>query len=130
MSLSDLAVLDAMVAVVDSVNFLRDYEEAKFMQETEESRGEDGERSVADLLVDQVEFADVILLNKIDLAEDEQVELGLQVLQDASGRIMAGCTGHTASGVSPRTAEVESFYRSGVLRRVRVRAHIEKLIGL
>ena len=73
-SLSDVAVLDTMVTVVDSVNFLRDYEEAKFLQETGEFLGEDDERSVADLLVDQVEFADVILLNKIDLAGDEQVE--------------------------------------------------------
>jgi len=56
-----------MVAVVDSVNFVRDYEEAKFLQETEESLSEDGERSIAELLVDQVEFADMILPNKIDL---------------------------------------------------------------
>ena len=73
-SLSDVATLDTMVTVVDAVNFLKDYEEAKFLQETGESLGEDDERSVADLLVDQVEFADVILLNKVDLAGEAQVE--------------------------------------------------------
>lgn len=72
-SLSDVATLDTMVTVVDAVNFLKDYEEAKFLQETGESLGEDDERSVADLLVDQVEFADVILLNKVDLAGEAQV---------------------------------------------------------
>ena len=73
-SLSDVATLDTMVTVVDAVNFLKDYEEAKFLQETGESLGEDDERSVADLLVDQVEFADVILLSKVDLAGEAQVE--------------------------------------------------------
>ena len=66
-SLSEVANLDTMVTVVDAVNFLRDYEEAKFLQDTGESLGEDDERSVADLLVDQVEFADVILISKTDL---------------------------------------------------------------
>ena len=73
-SLSEVADLDTMVTVVDAVNFLRDYEEAKFLQDTGESLGEDDERSVADLLVDQVEFADVILMSKTDLVSQEQVE--------------------------------------------------------
>jgi len=73
-SLSDVATLDTMVTVVDSINFLKDYDEAKFLQETGESLGEEDERSVADLLVDQVEFADVILLSKTDLAEASDVE--------------------------------------------------------
>lgn len=72
-SLSDVADLDTMVTVVDAVNFLRDYEEAKYLQETGESLGDEDERSVADLLVDQVEFADVILVSKTDLASDEDV---------------------------------------------------------
>ena len=73
-SLSDVADLDTMVTVVDAVNFLKDYEEAKYLQETGESLGEDDERSVADLLVDQVEFADVILVSKTDLAEKADIE--------------------------------------------------------
>ena len=73
-SLSEVADLDTMVTVVDAVNFLKDYEEAKFLQDTGESLGEDDERSVADLLVDQVEFADVILMSKTDLVSSEKIE--------------------------------------------------------
>ncbi|MFT6905845.1 MAG: G3E family GTPase [Oleiphilaceae bacterium] len=73
-SLSDVAKLDTMVTVVDTVNFLNDYETANTLQDTGESLGEDDERSVADLLVDQVEFADVILLSKTDLADSADVD--------------------------------------------------------
>ena len=72
-SLSDVADLDTMVTVVDAVNFLKDYDEAKYLQETGESLGEDDERSVADLLIEQVEFADVILISKTDLAGEEDI---------------------------------------------------------
>jgi len=73
-SLSDVANLDTMVTVVDAVNFLKDYDEAKYLQDTAESLGEEDERSVADLLVDQVEFADVILISKTDLASPSDIE--------------------------------------------------------
>ena len=73
-SLSDVADLDTMVTVVDAVNFMKDYEEAKFLQEKGESLGEDDERSVADLLIEQVEFADVILISKTDLVSADDVE--------------------------------------------------------
>jgi G3E family GTPase len=68
-SLSQVARLDTMVTVVDAVNFLQDYEEAQSLQERGESLGEDNERSVADLLIEQVEFADVILISKTDLID-------------------------------------------------------------
>jgi len=73
-SLGEVAELDTMVTVVDAVNFLKDYEQAQFLQETGESLGEDDERSVADLLVDQVEFADVILVSKTDLVNKDQIK--------------------------------------------------------
>ena len=73
-SLSDVADLDTMVTVVDAVNFLKDYDEAKYLQDTGESLGEEDERSVADLLVDQVEFADVILISKTDLATSDDIK--------------------------------------------------------
>lgn len=80
-SLSDVAKLDTMVTVVDAVNFMKDYEAAKLLQETGESLGEDDERSVADLLVDQVEFADVILISKTDLVSDEDVQRLIAILK-------------------------------------------------
>ncbi|MFL2527260.1 MAG: zinc metallochaperone GTPase ZigA [Candidatus Azotimanducaceae bacterium] len=73
-SLSDVAKLDTMVTVVDAVNFLKDYEEAKYLQEKGESLGEDDDRSVADLLVDQIEFADLILISKTDLVRPSDKE--------------------------------------------------------
>ena len=73
-SLSEVAKLDTMVTVVDAVNFLKDYDQAKLLQDTGESLGDEDERSVADLLVDQVEFADVILISKIDLVKSADVE--------------------------------------------------------
>ena len=72
-SLSDVATLDTMVTVVDAVNFLNDYEQANDLQDTGESLGKDDERSVADLLVDQVEFADVILISKTDLITNNEL---------------------------------------------------------
>ena len=72
-SLSDVATLDTLVTVVDAVNFLKDYDEAKYLKESGESLGEDDERSVADLLVDQVEFADILLISKTDLVEASEV---------------------------------------------------------
>ncbi len=73
-SLSDVADLDTMVTVVDAVNFMNDYDQAKYLQDTGESLGEEDERSVADLLVDQVEFADVILISKTDLVSSDDIE--------------------------------------------------------
>lgn len=73
-SLSDVATLDTMVTIVDAVNFLTDYEEANSLQEAGESLGEEDERSVSDLLVDQVEFADVILISKTDLVKPTDIE--------------------------------------------------------
>ena len=73
-SLSNAANLDTMVTVVDAVNFVKDYEEAKYLQESGESLGEDDDRSVADLLVDQIEFADVILVSKTDLVDKKHID--------------------------------------------------------
>ncbi|WP_158969849.1 zinc metallochaperone GTPase ZigA [Paraglaciecola sp. L3A3] len=72
-SLSNAAVLDTMVTVVDALNFLNDYDQAKSLQEVGESLGEEDERSVADLLVEQVEFADVLLISKVDLVSDSEL---------------------------------------------------------
>ena len=80
-SLSDVSKLDTMVTVVDAVNFLKDYDEAKYLQEVGESLGEDDHRSVADLLVDQVEFADIILISKIDLVSKKRINKLVSILK-------------------------------------------------
>lgn len=80
-SLSDVARLDTMVTVVDAVNFLKDYDDAKFLQDTDQSLGEEDERSVADLLVEQVEFADLILVSKTDLVDTAEVDRLVGILK-------------------------------------------------
>ena len=73
-SLSDLARLDTMVTVVDGVNFLRDFHAADSLASRGETLGEEDERSITDLLIEQVEFADVILISKIDLISQVERE--------------------------------------------------------
>ncbi|RUO30831.1 4-hydroxytetrahydrobiopterin dehydratase [Aliidiomarina sedimenti] len=73
-SLSSIATLDTMVTVVDAVNFLSDYNEADSLQERGEHLGDDDQRSVSDLLVDQIEFANVIVVSKSDLVIPEQLQ--------------------------------------------------------
>ena len=80
-SLSDVSELDTMVTVVDAVNFLVDYDEAKSLQETGEHLGEEDERSVSDLLVEQVEFADVILISKTDMVASNVLQRLTAVLK-------------------------------------------------
>ncbi|MEC8010230.1 MAG: zinc metallochaperone GTPase ZigA [Pseudomonadota bacterium] len=72
-SLSDIARLDTMVTVVDAVHFLKDYDAADALHDRDASTDEDDERSVADLLIEQVEFADVILISKTDLVTQEEL---------------------------------------------------------
>jgi len=70
-SLSQVSRLDTMVTVVDVAGFLRDYNAAEALQDRGESLGEDDNRTVTDLLIDQIEFADVIVLNKLDLVSND-----------------------------------------------------------
>jgi G3E family GTPase len=73
-SLADVARLDTMVTVVDAVNFLRDYQSPDDLHERDLALGEEDERSVSDLLIEQVEFADVLVLSKTDEAAPGEVD--------------------------------------------------------
>uniref|UniRef100_A0A7S3Y3Z9 CobW C-terminal domain-containing protein n=1 Tax=Heterosigma akashiwo TaxID=2829 RepID=A0A7S3Y3Z9_HETAK len=74
-ALEDVATLDTMVTVVDAAGFPRELRAADELGARGLAAGEGDGRTVADLLVAQVEFADVILLNKIDLVEANDVVL-------------------------------------------------------
>lgn len=65
--LVDVVQFDIMVMVVDVVNFVKDFEEVRYLQEIGELLGEEDECSVVDLFIDQIEFVDVLLFSKIDL---------------------------------------------------------------
>jgi len=70
-SLSDVARLDTMVTVVDAFNFLKDYSSQDSLEERGQSLGEEDQRTVVDLLIEQIEFCDVLVLNKLDLVSPE-----------------------------------------------------------
>jgi G3E family GTPase len=80
-SLSDVARLDTMVTVVDAVNLLKDYASTDFLKQRGESLGEDDNRSLVDLLVEQIEFADVVILNKIDDATPDQLDAARKIIR-------------------------------------------------
>ncbi|MGW8353418.1 GTP-binding protein [Streptomyces wedmorensis] len=71
-TLGDLARLDTMVTVVDAAGFLPELDGGEELAARGLAPFEDDERTVSDLLVDQVEFADVIVLNKLDLVGPEE----------------------------------------------------------
>jgi G3E family GTPase len=80
-SLSQVASLDTLVTVVDGANFLHQYQQAKSLAEAGESLGEDDERNIADLLIDQIEFCDVLLISKTDLLTASELDELHAVLQ-------------------------------------------------
>jgi G3E family GTPase len=81
-SLSDIAQLDTMVTVVDAANLVRDYSSSDFLAGRGETAGDGDNRTLVDLLVEQIEFADVIILNKVGTATSDQL--------DAARKIIAG----------------------------------------
>ncbi len=71
-SLSDVAHLDTMVTVVDAANLLSNYHCRDLLRDRDTPRDEEDERTLTELLVDQIEFADVIVLNKVTAAGPER----------------------------------------------------------
>jgi G3E family GTPase len=80
-SLSDVARLDTMVTVVDAANLLKDYSSTEFLRDRGESLGEDDKRTLVDLLVEQIEFADVVVLNKISDATPAQRDAARKIIR-------------------------------------------------
>ncbi|WPN63535.1 zinc metallochaperone GTPase ZigA [Pseudomonas sp. P9_35] len=99
-SLADVARLDTMVTVVDGVNFLLDYQAAESLASRGETLGEDDERSITDLLIEQIEFADVILISKIDLISQHEWEELTAILQrlNAQAQILPMVMGQVPLG--------------------------------
>lgn len=85
-SLSDLAQLDTMVTVVDAQNFLRDFGSEDDLVDRKMGLSDEDERNVVDLLTDQVEFANVLLLNKCDQIDDAEKLTLLGILRNLNPR--------------------------------------------
>ncbi|WP_127090511.1 zinc metallochaperone GTPase ZigA [Aquabacter cavernae] len=81
-SLSDIARLDTMVTVVDAASLLKDFGSQDFLRDRGETAGEEDARTLVDLLTDQIEFADVIVLNKVS-------ELAPERLREVRGVVKA-----------------------------------------
>lgn len=79
-SLSDVARLDTMVTVVDTVNLLKDYASHDFLKDRGEVMGENDDRTLVNLLVEQIEFADVVVLNKATDASHEQLDAARKIV--------------------------------------------------
>ena len=80
-SLSDVARLDTMVTVVDTFNFSKDFKSTEILTDREEFLNEEDERPISALLVDQIEFADVIIMNKIDECTEEDIFKTEQIIR-------------------------------------------------
>lgn len=89
-SLSDVARLDTMVTVVDAVNLLADYSSHDFLAARGQSMGEGDDRHLVHLLTDQIEFADVIVLNKVTQAGPDRVDAARKIIRslNADARIL------------------------------------------
>ena len=89
-SLGDVARLDTMVTVVDAVNLLADYSSQDLLSHRGETAGEGDDRSLVSLLVEQIEFADVVIVNKASDVSPEQLAVVKQVVAslNADARIV------------------------------------------
>lgn len=99
-SLSDVARLDTMVTVVDAAHLLKDYASHDFLKDRGEVAGEEDGRPLVQLLVDQIEFADVIILNKIDVATPDQIDAARTIIRSLNSDARIIETSHAK--VSPR----------------------------
>lgn len=97
-SLSDVAQLDTMVTVVDGFNFLKDYSSQDLLGDRGESLGEEDERTVVDLLVEQIEFCDVLILNKTDLMTPTDIGQLEGILKNLNPRAQLV---HSSFGIVP-----------------------------
>ena len=80
-SLSDVARLDTLVTVIDAANFQRDYQSHEDLVDRQMGLNEEDRRNIVDLLIDQIEFANVILINKADLVSGRELEQLKAVIQ-------------------------------------------------
>ncbi|MFE5317330.1 GTP-binding protein [Paenibacillus sp. NPDC056579] len=98
--LSAFCRLDCMVTVVDANRFWHDYSSGETLLERQQAVGVDDTRDVVDLLISQIEFCDVLLLNKCDLVDEEELAQLEQVLRKLQPRARLIRT--TEGKVNPR----------------------------
>lgn len=85
-SLADLARLDTMVTVVDGASLIQNYSSTDFLKDHGESLGDHDERTLVDLLVDQIEFANVVVLNKTDLLSPQELDIVRSIIRGLNAK--------------------------------------------
>ena len=115
-SLSDLARLDTMVTVVDAVNLLRDYSSHDFLAERGETSGNSDNRRLVHLLTDQIEFADVVILNKIGDAEPHQADAARKIIRSLNADAQIIETNHSC-------VDVDSILDTGLFNYEKAHQH-------
>ena len=94
-SLSDVSRLDTMVTVVDAANLISNYSSTDFLKDKGEVAGEADDRTLVDLLVEQIEFANVILLNKVDLVSEKELKIIRAVIRGLNAKAKIIETNHS-----------------------------------
>ena len=95
-SLSDVARLDTMVTVVDAANLLNDYSSHDFLSDRGETMGEEDDRTLVHLLTDQIEFADVVILNKVEDAGADKVDAARKIIRSLNADAEVIETNHSS----------------------------------
>lgn len=117
--LADVAPIDTMVTLVDAAQFLPQIGQKKLLTEADLQATADDERTIADLLVDQVEFADVIYVTKADLVSEQRYRATVALLRRMNPRariekLLHGRIVTTESPGSPAGSAERGVARSGV----------------
>ena len=99
-SLSDVSRLDTMVTVVDAANLIKNYSSTDFLKDKGEVAGEADERTLVDLLVEQIEFANVILLNKVDLVSEKELKIIRAVIRGLNAKAKIIETNHSKVAIN------------------------------
>lgn len=94
-SLSDVSRLDTMVTVVDAVNLLNDYSSHDFLTDRGEALGDEDDRTLVHLLTDQIEFADVVILNKVDDAGPQKTDAARKIIRSLNADAQIIETNHS-----------------------------------
>ncbi|MFI2743554.1 GTP-binding protein [Zhouia sp. PK063] len=92
--LSKFSYIDTMVTVVDSFNFFKDFSSGEYLQDRELTDIDGDDRTIVNLLTDQVEFANVIILNKIDLVDEDTIHQLKSILKKLNPNAKILTTSH------------------------------------
>ena len=114
--LGDVSRLDCMVTVVDAVNLLNDYSSEDFLADRGETAGDGDDRRLVSLLVEQIEFADVVIVNKVSAVSAEQLAVVKQVVAslNADAKIIEADYGHV---------ELDSILDTGLFNDEKAELH-------